>query len=132
MMADDQNWNREPATKVAVFSCTECAYESGNKEEIVTHHKQAHPPAKSEIERIIEVLAWAHEKGALHFKSPYFEIVFPPKDQIWDNTAKQVGADNAQAEAGIKDPQAVPFKNPIDDPDYYADAQDRFYNHQRK
>lgn len=132
---------REPMqpqeTKVSVFSCTECAYESGDKNDIVAHHKvqhpvQAHPPAKTELERIIEVLAWAHEKDALHFKCPYFEIIFPPKDPIWDDGKKAVHVDNAQAEAGLKDAAAVPMQNPMDDPDYYAGAQDRFYNHQRK
>lgn len=89
-------------------------------------------PQKPELERIIEVLAWANEKGALHFKCPYFEILFPqPIDNV--NMAPQpVIDDNARAEAGITNPDAVPYKNPIDDPDYYSETQERFYNYQRK
>lgn len=126
---------REPQAeaKVAVFKCSECAYESGNKDEIVEHHKTAHVPAKSELERIIEVLAWAKANDALHFKCPYFEILFPHKVQTAaDLPSKPVMADNARAEAGLADMQKVPFDNPLDDPDYYADAQEKFYNHQRK
>ena len=87
-------------------------------------------PAKSELERTIEVLAWAHEKGALHFKCPWFEIVFPP-DGLKDtkHAPSDTMADNARAEAELGKGPTM-YKSPIDDPDYYASAQDNFFNHQ--
>lgn len=80
----------------------------------------------SELERTIEVLAWAQQKGALHFKCPWFEMVFPTTPLPAENLpVSSVVTDNQQAESQLK----VPFKNPLDDPDYYADAQERFFNH---
>lgn len=96
----------------------------------VREPEKAVEPAKNvELERIIDVLTWAQEKGALHFKCPYFEMVFAEQSQQ-KLSAPTIVDDNAKAEAGITEP--VPFKNPIDDPDYYAVAQERFFNHQRR
>lgn len=76
----------------------------------------------SELDAIRQLIEWAHEKGALHIKTPYIEMVFPPKEFEAAPVVDSVRQDDEKAKAGL-------YRNPVDDPDYYSVSQEQYYGH---